>query len=178
MNKKIKTSITVLLSLIFITMLFLVGCSTKKKVSVYLEKPATTNMPTREQLIQVLQGTDVPILQKSDEVVIVLSNDKLFQKNSSQLKPGNTRLLQVIALLMRKDQKVSVEVSGYTDHAYAALAQEQIRYLAQLLWQYGIDARVIHTNNFITTQLPWECGRFNHCTLIRYHYFPKVIPYN
>jgi len=179
MNKKIKITMTISLSLVFASVLFLVGCSsTKKNVSVYLEKPASVNAPTREQIIQVLQNTEVPVLQKSDEMVIVLSNDKLFQKKSSQLKPGNSRLLQVITLLMRKDQKVSVEIVSYADDAYAVLAQEQTRYLAQRLWQYGIDARVIHTKSVITTQLPWECGRFNHCTLIRYHYFPKIMPYN
>lgn len=179
MNKAIKTTITMSLSLIFIPLLFLTSCNgTKKNVSVCLEKPASVNAPTRGQIVQLLQKTGVPVLQKNDEVVIVLSNDKLFRKNSSELKPGNARLLQVITLLMRKDQKVTVEIANYADSTCVVLAQEQTRYLAQLLWQYGIDARVIHTTNRITTQLPWECGRFNHCTLIRYHYFPKIAPYN
>ena len=180
MNKTIKTTTTIALSLVFTSMLFLLGCSsTSKNVSTYLEKPATVNQPTRGQIIEVLQATKVPVIQKNNKVIIVLSNNKLFQKQSSQLKPGNGLLLQIITLLMRQDQKETVDIINYTDQVCnAALSREQTRYIAQLLWQYGIDARLIHTNNFVTTRLPWECGRFKQCTLIRYHYFPKLMPYN
>jgi hypothetical protein len=178
MNKTIKISIAILMSLLFVSVLLLSGCATKKDISVYLQEPTVTKGPTRQQLVQLLQSIGVPVLQKSDEMVIALSNSKLFQKNSTALKPGNARLLQVVALLMRKDQKTTVNVVSYTDPTYVSLAGQQTRYLAQLLWQYNIDARIIQTNSFANNKMPWECGRINQCTLIRYHYFPKTLPYN
>jgi outer membrane protein OmpA-like peptidoglycan-associated protein len=178
MNKQIKTYIAMLMGLVSIVVLCLSGCTNKKDISVYIEKSNTVAGPTRDQFIQLLQGIDIPVMQKTDEMVIALSNKKLFQKDSVELKSGNIRVLQVIALLMRKDQKDVVNVVSYTDQANAALAEQQVRYISQLLWEYKIDARLLHTNTVVTNQLPWECGRIKQCTLIRYHYFTAALPYN
>jgi flagellar motor protein MotB len=192
MNKHVKTkNIAVLkrhgiklcmmlctLSLILVSLLMLSGCSTKKNISVYVERPKTVQAPTRLQIIQFIKRIGVPVIQKDNAMVIVLSNDKLFQQKSSQLKAGSDRLLQLVALLMRKDQKVTVEVSTYSDTAIKTLAQKQMRYMTQQLWMYGMDARIVHTNYYSNAQLPWECGQLNWCTLIRYHYTPQVASYN
>lgn len=166
------------LSIVVISIFLLTGCETKRNITMYLEKPAIITEPSRTQMIKAFQMVGLPVIEKHNQIVIVLSNKKLFQKDSIYLKPDNNRLLSLIAFFMRKYQKVSVEVASYSDPSYAHLAKQQMRYIAQLLWLYGMDARVVHTKYYPGTNLPWECGQLTRCTLIRYHYSPELIPYS
>jgi hypothetical protein len=166
----------VILSLLSIFMLS--GCSTKKNVNVYLYKPVAAPVMTREDILHQMKKIGLPVMQKDNAVVIVLNNEKVFKKQAVQLKPRVDYLLYALVLLMREDKKITVQMAGFGGANNHFLMREQLHYLKNLLWSYGIDTRLLSAKYYPNAPIPWECGSLNACTLVYYYYTPKVLPYN
>ncbi|OGT87997.1 MAG: hypothetical protein A2298_02320 [Gammaproteobacteria bacterium RIFOXYB2_FULL_38_6] len=158
---------------ILLTLTFcLSGCDENivKYTTVKIQQPTKVSTPTRDELMHQLAVLKMPVIETSHKTNVVLSNDLLFENDSINVKEGSKFIFPILADLMRHYQKVKVGVLIYSDNPNRYLVQAQAQQLASLLWQQGIDTRLLYTKTYQKPS-PWICDNMMQCTIIQYHYY-------
>lgn len=93
---------------------------------------------------------DAPI-QVGEQLLFVLPSQGVFYRNSPNMQ--NFALLAGVAEYLQAIKKITVSVEVFTDNIETprrnlALSQQRAQQVADYLWWYGIDARVITAEGY------------------------------
>lgn len=100
-----------------------------------------------------LQYHGVEVIRLGDEVELILPTRRFFRPNSPQMNMQYYGVMDKIGDFIRKFQKISVKVAGFTDdrgpwQRNLALSTAQAQAVMQYLWNYGIDTRLIYAQGY------------------------------
>lgn len=101
-----------------------------------------------QKLAAKLQKRGVQVIQVGDDIRLVLPTDHFFVPHSAQLDPNGYSTLNLTATFLKRFEKISIKVAGYTDNLGSskrnkALSREQAEHIMIYLWSCGIDTRLI-----------------------------------
>ena len=115
---------------------------------------AIGNSIQRYQTLQTQMAMHgIQVIEIGDTVKIVIPVDGFYLKNSPQLNPHYTYILDKVAQFIRPIAKSSIKVSGYTDNSESevrslALTRQQARSMTTYLWHQGVDARMMYSAGY------------------------------
>lgn len=100
-------------------------------------------------IVEKLQYSGVQVIQVGDEIKLILSSDRFFTTDSSQLNINYYPILAVVTQFLSQFQKITIKIAGYTDNQGAwqrnlALSRAQARHIMAYLWSYGVNTRLIY----------------------------------
>ena len=136
-----RTNVKIYSVLLLGALLLLGGCATSSK-STKAPVPCIKSPAVTEQL------ASIPIIQIGQTMTIVIASDRLFVSHSANFQEKAKPMLNAVACLIASYNKVAVRVKGYTDNSSPsiynhALSAQQAAQVADYLWDYGIDVRII-----------------------------------
>lgn len=108
-----------------------------------------TNTDLNDQLAN--RGANIVVL--GDQILIVLPSARIFNPNSSTIKPQAYSTLKMVARYINGYTKMLVKVAAYTEDTGSksidlALSQQQAEQVSKLLLASGIDARVLYAAGY------------------------------
>lgn len=117
---------------------------------------AETNpyMDQQEQELQrQLSGKQIAIIRAGDQLVITLPSADLFDPNKDTLRRGAMDELNVIAAVLKKNARTTVDVYGHTDMGgdekkNLDLTQKRALAVARHLAEQGVDTRRLSVTGF------------------------------
>jgi len=113
-----------------------------------------SNTDLNDQLAN--RGANVVVL--GDQILIVLPSARIFQDNSSTIRPQAYTTLKLVARYINGYTKMLVKVAAYTDATGSnsidlALSQQQADQVAKFLLASGMDSRVLYAAGYGGTHL-------------------------
>lgn len=104
-------------------------------------------------LKQRLMEHGVQVVIVADNILITLPTDLFYYPNSPNRIIAKDALLNDVATLLRRVQKVAITVSAYTDRGdsparAASLTRQQAQDVTHYLSQQGVDARFLVSEGF------------------------------
>lgn len=160
-----------------IMLICLTACST----------PQGPNSTNRQTLIQWLEGQDVAVNTIGQTVTIILPSDELFNPNSANINARYRPVLPTVAALLKTYILVAVQVTAYSDLTQPldiqALTTKQAEVVANILWDNGIDTRLISAVGGGNSQPVVNGGSnsqrsANRRVEISFRYYPRVSYYD
>jgi outer membrane protein OmpA-like peptidoglycan-associated protein len=105
------------------------------------------------ELRKQLAGTGVQIKKVGDTIQLVMPSDITFDFNSDKMKTSFYNILDSVAIILKKYNKTSIQVSGYTDNigsdAYNQdLSERRAKSVGNYLAYKGISAGRIFIQGF------------------------------
>lgn len=116
--------------------------------------PCTANVigrciQQRGCIVHQLECNCVHVIQVGDYVKLVLPADQVFLNKTSVLDPCFYPVLNLVGDFLCCPDKTNIKVAGYTDCCGSclrnlALSRQQAQAVANYLWRYGIDVRLMY----------------------------------
>ncbi len=102
------------------------------------------------QLRAQLQGTGVSVVRNGNDITLKMPGNITFNTDSAEVKPGFYKVLNSVALVLKKYDKTILEVAGHTDSTGSpqynqALSERRASSVAQYLEAQGVDSRRVMT---------------------------------
>jgi outer membrane protein OmpA-like peptidoglycan-associated protein len=102
------------------------------------------------QLREELQGTGVSVVRNGNDITLKMPGNITFNTDSAEVKPSFYKVLNSVALVLKKYNKTILEVAGHTDSTGSpqynqALSERRANSVAQYLEAQGIDSRRVMT---------------------------------
>ncbi|MCO5065836.1 MAG: OmpA family protein [Rhizobiaceae bacterium] len=106
-----------------------------------------------QELKRQLSGKSVDIARAGDQLVIAIPSSDLFDANKDSLKRGSLDDLNIIAAVLKKNARTTVDVYGHTDNGgdekkNLDLTQKRALAVARHLAAQGVDARRMSVTGF------------------------------
>lgn len=100
-----------------------------------------------------LSKYNVAVIQRGDEILLILSADRFFYPCSSNYRLDTLPALTSIVALLNNYEVVDVKIAGYTDNVglperNMALSREWAQIITNQLWANGLDARVVYATGY------------------------------
>ena len=91
---------------------------------------------------------NVKHIKIGEENRFILPSDSLFYPSSQNIRRSAGPMIDAMANYLRTVDKVTINISGYTDSSgdklrQLALSQHQAQNVAKALWERGVDSRLI-----------------------------------
>lgn len=104
-------------------------------------------------LLKEIQDNGVTVFLIGDTVKLVLPSDKFFTPGAPTFNTYSARILDKITLFLNQYPMLNVKVSAYIDNKglperNLALSKEQAEWVADYLWNHGLDARLIYARGY------------------------------
>lgn len=105
------------------------------------------------ELRQQLEGTGVQVNKMGNRIQLVMASDVTFETNQSAIRSSFYPVLDSVALVLKKYNKTSITVSGYTDSTGVAsynqmLSEQRAQSVADYLAAQGIDSNRLFARGF------------------------------
>lgn len=105
------------------------------------------------ELRQRLVGTGVQVRKIDNRIDLIMASDVTFETNQSAIRSGFYPVLNSVATVLKKYNKTSVTVSGYTDNTGTAshnqiLSEQRAQSVADYLAAQEIDPNRIFARGF------------------------------
>lgn len=102
------------------------------------------------------RGANIVIL--GDQILIIVPSARLFNENTSNIKPQAYSTFEMLAEFINRYTKMLVKVAAYTDATGSSdidlsLSQQQAECAAKLLAASGVDARILYAEGYGGTRL-------------------------
>jgi len=123
------------------------------------KKPAEYNPFSQQekQLISKINKTGVAIIKQGDRLMMIIPVDQYFYPSSTRVREDRKVDLQRIALFVRgyirRYQKPTIQVNGYTDRVFShktrkQLSQDLADIIGNYLWTFGVAEKLITTKGY------------------------------
>ena len=104
-------------------------------------------------LKQRLEQRGIQLVIVADNILLILPSDQFFDHNSPNRIVANDFILNDVARLLRRVQKVEIKISAYTDRSQSparaeGLTRQQAHDIAHYLSKQGVDARFLVSDGF------------------------------
>ena len=104
-------------------------------------------------LKQRLEQHGIQVVIVADNILIILPTDLFYYANSPNRIIANDFILNDVARLLRRVQKVAIRISAYTDRGDSparavGLTRQQAHDIAHYLSRQGVDARFLVSDGF------------------------------
>jgi outer membrane protein OmpA-like peptidoglycan-associated protein len=105
------------------------------------------------EIQQQIEGTNVRIVRAGESVKIIVPGNIAFALNSEQIQPNFVTVLNNVAEIIRKYEKTSVDIRGYTDSTGSFehnqdLSERRAQSIANLLISKQVVASRIRTAGY------------------------------
>lgn len=123
-----------------------VGAAAGGLVGVYMDRQAS-------ELRQQLQGTGVSVVRNGKDIQLIMPGDITFATNSADINSQFYSTLNSVAIVLKKYNKTSIEVAGYTDSTGTAqynqqLSQRRAQSVANYLTSQGVAGNRFSTSGY------------------------------
>lgn len=97
------------------------------------------------------RGANIVVL--GDQILIVIPSSRLFEVNTSRIKPAAYSTLDMVTQYINKYTKMLVKVSAYTSNngtesVDQVLSDEQAQHVAKYLASAGLNSRVLYASGY------------------------------
>ena len=107
----------------------------------------------QQELQKQLAGKNIAVVRAGDQLVVTIPSADLFDANKDTLNRGSLANLDIIAAVLKKNARTTVDVYGHTDTGgdekkNLDLTQKRALAVARHLTQQGVDARRLSVTGF------------------------------